>query len=585
MRVSFRQLCFALALFAAPVLHAATFTVNTTTDSVDANPGDGNALDGSGLTSLRAAIMEANALGGHDNITLPAGTYALSIAGSNEDACATGDLDITSFITIHGATAATTIIQGTGNDRVIHVLSFTAYLILNDATIQGGAFTGFDEPGGGIWNNGGDVEINDCVIKQNSANLGGGGVANFALFDATALFVARNSTITDNSSPFTGGGLINVAAGGTSTGGFAQMILDNCVISENDALEIASGILNSATGSLDQAALLVRDSTIDANNHSFGISASGIVNAAEAGAQTFVTVERSTISNHLPPGGGMVNYASEDGLATFLVENSTVSGNFGVDDEAGRAAGIWNQSESTFAVASMTVRNSTITNNTAIEAFEGSPALGAGGIGNIQAAGTATFTLDNTIVAGNFSTGAADDAGGTFVGNGNNLIGNTAGSTGFSGSDLLNVNPMLSALANNGGPTLTHALLASSPAINAGNNAGAPVTDQRGLARIVAGVIDIGAFERNQVGLNDVYVNFSFNGSEQGSQSNPFNTLTEALSAAAFGADIHIAAGTTSEEPNIVQAVRLLSTGGLVRIGVQGGRDISKSQTGFVAPE
>ena len=61
-----------------------TFTVNTAVDSIDAFPGDGVARDSFGRTSLRAAVMEANALPGADTIILPAGTYALSVAGSEE---------------------------------------------------------------------------------------------------------------------------------------------------------------------------------------------------------------------------------------------------------------------------------------------------------------------------------------------------------------------------------------------------------------------------------------------------------------------------------------------------------------------
>src|SRR5437870_10369966 len=59
--------------------HAASFTVNSTLDAVDASPGDGLCADATGACTLRAAIMETNALPGADEITLPAGVYALSI--------------------------------------------------------------------------------------------------------------------------------------------------------------------------------------------------------------------------------------------------------------------------------------------------------------------------------------------------------------------------------------------------------------------------------------------------------------------------------------------------------------------------
>ena len=72
-----------------------SFTVDSYLDTVDANPGDGFALDTNGKTSLRAAVMEANALAGFDQIFLQGGTYRLSLQGDVEDAAMTGDLDIT----------------------------------------------------------------------------------------------------------------------------------------------------------------------------------------------------------------------------------------------------------------------------------------------------------------------------------------------------------------------------------------------------------------------------------------------------------------------------------------------------------
>src|SRR5204863_9800730 len=79
-----------------------TFTVNTVLDTVDVNPGDGLARDASGRTSLRAAVMEANALAGADSINLPAGTYALTLPGAEENGGRTGDPDGTRALAVVG---------------------------------------------------------------------------------------------------------------------------------------------------------------------------------------------------------------------------------------------------------------------------------------------------------------------------------------------------------------------------------------------------------------------------------------------------------------------------------------------------
>ena len=90
-------------------------------DSTDAitHGGSGTVGDPFHMSSLRGAISAANANGvGADTITLPAGTYTLSLAnagGLNEDANATGDLDVNSSLTMLGSGAAGTIIQAGTN--------------------------------------------------------------------------------------------------------------------------------------------------------------------------------------------------------------------------------------------------------------------------------------------------------------------------------------------------------------------------------------------------------------------------------------------------------------------------------------
>ena len=129
--------------------------------------------------------------------------------------------------------------------------------------------------------------------------------------------------------------------------------------------------------------------------------------------------------------------------------------------------------------------------------------VGAGAGLYIDKSSTSTV-IENSIIAGNQIThGTGPDVAGAPDSKGYNLIGDTAGSTGWKSTDLTGtsadpLNPDLGPLANNGGPTQTELLLAGSPAIGAGSVALIPAgttTDQRGLARVANGKVDIGAVE------------------------------------------------------------------------------------------
>ena len=158
-----------------------TITVDTpvTADAADATPGDQIPEDAAGNTTLRAAINEANALPGDDIISLPAGTFAISLGGIGEQGGLTGDFDITDVngsLTIRGAGAEFTIINGASVERVFHVLA-GASLILEDVTISGGRVIGSDD-GGGIRNDGGTVVIRRSVIRDNVSLDDGGAINN-----------------------------------------------------------------------------------------------------------------------------------------------------------------------------------------------------------------------------------------------------------------------------------------------------------------------------------------------------------------------------------------------------------------------
>src|SRR5207245_6274342 len=137
---------------------------------VDANIGNGACATSGGSCTLRAAIQEANFSAAADTINLPAGTYQLTNTGSNEDAAATGDLDIGSDLTIQGAGPATTTVDGLGQDRVFDV--FGGSVAINGIVIYNG--NPGSAPGGGVQNSATLSLTNDTVTAGHTTGDGGG---------------------------------------------------------------------------------------------------------------------------------------------------------------------------------------------------------------------------------------------------------------------------------------------------------------------------------------------------------------------------------------------------------------------------
>lgn len=157
---------------AAPAPAFPTFTVTSVRDAVDANPGDGVCAAADGTCTLRAAIQESNAGATGTRIVLPAGTYALVLAGANEDAGATGDLDLYTSVEIDGAGADVTVIDGLGLDRIVEVHT-AAMVVLSGVTLRHGHATG---GGGAIEAFNGPI-LRDVVLTGNSTDGQGGAVA------------------------------------------------------------------------------------------------------------------------------------------------------------------------------------------------------------------------------------------------------------------------------------------------------------------------------------------------------------------------------------------------------------------------
>ncbi|MEX0992492.1 MAG: choice-of-anchor Q domain-containing protein [Solirubrobacterales bacterium] len=188
-----------------------------------------------------------------------------------------------------------------------------------------------------------------------------------------------------------------------------------------------------------------------------------------------LTLNSSTVTGNTADGGGGIYNGIDDSLT---LNNSTVSGNAAT---SGVGGGIVSLNDST-----LTLNNSTIAGNTASSSGDG-----------ISLFSGATATAKNTIIANNGQDCASGSS--PLVSAGHNLIEGPSTCTivGDTTGNIIGVDPVLGPLQYNGGPTNTHALLAGSPAIDAGSpDCPPPATDQRGLARPQNSSCDIGAVER-----------------------------------------------------------------------------------------
>jgi CSLREA domain-containing protein len=223
-----RAMVVVAAILAAPSIgQAATFTVNSTLDAVDATPGDGICASAGAVCTLRAAIQEANALAGADTIIIPAGTYTRTIAGNNENAAATGDLDITSTVIIEGAGADVTTVNAAGLDRVF------------DVTAGGNAtFRGLRITGGNPANNGGGIQSLGPLVVERCAVVGNTGTSGGGIRTAGANAV----TITDTA---ISGNVATSQGGGANLQASVSQVLTNVTISGNSAVGVGGLVVFS----------------------------------------------------------------------------------------------------------------------------------------------------------------------------------------------------------------------------------------------------------------------------------------------------------------------------------------------------
>ncbi|MFC2108135.1 choice-of-anchor Q domain-containing protein [Candidatus Bipolaricaulota bacterium] len=497
-----------------------------------ATPGGDGSTWGTAYDDLQAALAAAAAGSGPYEIWVAEGTYKPT---TGADRAAT--FQLLDEVALYGGFDGTETLRGQRNwedhetilsgdldgddgpefdnrgDNSYHVVTGSGTddtAVLDGFTVTGGDADGdglseHSNSGGGMYINEGHLTLSNCRVLDNRAAQWGGGIYNISVsstvtncifsgnsaWDGGGMYnkdnqpVVTDCTFSGNSAAYRGGGMANIYSsptvinctfsgnsGGVYGGGGMQNFVSsatviNCTFSGNEADGGGGGMLNS---------------TLDSG----GMGSSG----------SSPTVTNCTFSGNsaLGDGGGMGNWGSSPtvtncafsgnstdwvggGMSNITGSSPTVSGcTFSGNSAADQGGGIANYNES-----SPTVIQCTFFGNS-WDAIHNS---------------TSSPTMMNTVLAGNTPDDCAGDVGSLISGGYNLESGTSCGCT--QPTDQQNADPLLGPLADNGGPTLTHALLPCSPAIDAipAPYNGAPSADQRGFLRPYPanGLADIGAVE------------------------------------------------------------------------------------------
>jgi hypothetical protein len=466
---------------------AATFTVTN--------------LDDSGAGSLRQAILDAEANGDADTIVFQSG-----LSGTIQ--LTTGNLEIFYSVDIQGPGADLITVSGGGvpdrSSRGKGAYSGGVFQIGPDVSLyQGGergnrgglpAVTisgltianGSADFGGNISNTSAELTIENCVVSNGTAYYDGGGIFNSAITHVI------DSSVTGNDAAYgDGGGVFSgddyyarlTTSGTTISDGYAYYE-GGGIASDSGSLAIATTVVSGNTGSTGGGGVYAHidaDGAVDISDSEFTGNDTNFGDAGGGGAEivhTGTSIRASTVSGNSAVGsGGGILFHNHYYASDF--ENLTVSGNSAAAAGGGIALDAQNDGTELNFV--------TLTGNTA---------SAGGGLNAYYANAIGAPTIANSVIAGN-------SGGNDFEGNLDNTslsfsaIGTENAVFNDGGGNLFNVDPMLGALADNGGTTQTHLPLAGSPLIDAADPAFAPppTTDQRGQPRVSGGRADMGAVE------------------------------------------------------------------------------------------
>jgi hypothetical protein len=460
-----------------------------------------------GVCTLPDAIIAANSnmgVGGCDpgsgadtiELTVDVTLTGVAVEPPGEpDHGPNGLQSIISDITING-NGHTISRSGAAPDFRIFRVGTSGDLTLNNLTITGGQLTiGTLETGsgGGIRVYGGNLTLTDVILTGNHAAQFGG-----ALEHVNGTVTITDSTFTNNTA--SNGGAIDTWA--TGTGASATISITNTTIDNNDAVTNGGGIFVGG----GSAPSIVELTNVELTNNTTSVLGGGIFFRGSTAATMTGEITNTTIAgNQAGSGGGIYSDIGGATDVTVTVLNSTISNNTATSG----GAGIFNNTTTVNVYQSTLSSNVSsgdggdiYSNNGPVNIIQSTLAnTTAPDGGGIFAFGSTVVTIRNSIVASSSPSNCAGP--GSIVSTGNNISNDTTCPFGVG----VNLNPLLQPLANNGGPTQTHALGAGSPALgrgDAGVCADSPVNgvDQRGTSRPQGGgSCDSGAFESSNPGI------------------------------------------------------------------------------------
>ena len=435
-----------------PLAWAATRTVTAANDS--------------GAGSLRQAILDASS----------GDTIDFSVTGAIT--LTSGELLLCKNLTILGPGATNLTLSGNNASRVLTVCTNTT-VAMKALTIANGSSTN----GGGIYNNGGTVSLTNCVVSLNTAPYFNGDLSGAAIYNNGGSLVLAGCAVSDNSiPPHAGGWSVPFSCRGGAIYNAGTLLASTCLFSNNviwggDSMnngDSASGgaLYNAAGSSAEIMSSTFVNNTANGGTDGGGSGYGGAADGAAISSSGGLVLRNVTFTTNRAGGGSSYSYMGNP------------SAGHGGSGHGGAIA----------STGVTTLTNCTLSADGARGGFGGVYGVGGSGYGGELYCGAGTITLKNTLFAYSLY---CTNVWGTFTDAGHNLCSDD--SSGFTaGTSRTNLDPLLGTLGYYGGATPTIPLLAGSPAIDTGENAAAPATDQRGYPRPYGTAADIGAYEWSQ---------------------------------------------------------------------------------------